>query len=124
MANREQDILVLDGEAEISNFRKDGNVLKAKLNVLKDETVLELPFVYYQGYTVTIDGSKVKAVENKNGFLTIGLNKVDNIDLKVEYTGTFGMKFSKILSCISTIVFLGYVFSLNFTKKEEKSLEN
>ena len=105
-------------------MKKDGNLLTAKLNILEDETVLELPYVYYQGYKVTIDGSKIKNFEDKNGFLAIALNKTQNLDLKVEYTGTFGMKFSKILSCISAIVFVGYVFSLNFTKKEEKSLEN
>ena len=104
-------------------MKKDGNILTANLNVLEDETVLELPYVYYQGYKVTIDGSKLKAFEDKNGFLAIALNKTQDLDLKVEYTGTFGMKFSKILSCISAIVFLGYIFSLKFQKREEKSLE-
>ena len=73
LSNREQDILVLDGSAEIKNFEKSGNILTANINILEDGTVLELPFVYYKGYTVTIDGSKIKSFEDKNGFLTIRL---------------------------------------------------
>lgn len=106
LANREKEILVLEGSAEISELKKNGNILTAKLNILEDKTLLELPYVYYQGYTATIDGSKVKTFESENGFLAIGLNKYDNLDLKVEYTGTTGMKFSKVLSCMSLILFI------------------
>ena len=106
LANREKEILVLDGSAEIKDFKKDGNKMNAKVKVLEDKTVLELPYVYYQGYKVTIDGSNVKPFESKNGFLSIGLNKVDSLDLQVEYTGTSGMTFSKVLSVFSLILFV------------------
>ena len=106
LANREKEILVLEGAAEIENFKKDGNKMTAKVTVLEDKTVLELPYIYYEGFKVTIDGSKAKTFESKNGFLSIGLNKVDKLDLQVEYTGTSGMNFSKVLSVFSLIGFI------------------
>ena len=121
LANREKEILVLEGSAEIEDFKKDGNKMTAKVKILEDKTVLELPYVYYQGFKVTIDGSNVKPFESKNGFLSIGLNKVDKLDLKVEYTGTSGMNFSKGLSVFSFILFIRIYYIFKIRKKRWKS---
>lgn len=123
LATRENDIVVLEGNAKIENYKKDGNKLEAEIEVFDDKTLVELPYLYYSGYTVTLDGSKIPAFENKNGFLAIGLNKLSKSDLKVEYTGTTVMKVANIFSVVSTILFIGYVISLKF-QKEDKNVEN
>lgn len=105
IANREKELIILDGLAEISELKKDGNILTAKIEILDDKTYIELPYLYYPGYTVTIDGKKINTYESDNGFLSIGLGKLVKSDLKVEYTGTTIMKFSKLFSIISLIVF-------------------
>lgn len=123
LATREKDIIVLEGSANIENFKKDGNKLEAEIEILEDKTIIELPYVYYSGFRATIDGSEIPVYESKNGFLAIGLNQLPKSDLKVEYTGTKGMKIANIFSVVSTILFIGYVISLKF-QKEDKIIEN
>ena len=60
---------------EISNKEKSFNEINniednSKLNT-ENKVVLELPFLYYHGYTTKINGKKVKNYESKNGFLCI-----------------------------------------------------
>ena len=112
LATRENEILILEGEANIEEYKKNGNSLSARLEVLNDKTLIELPYVYYPGYTVTIDGSRIPSFESNNGFLAIGLGKLTKADLKVEYKGTVGANVSKILSIVSLIVFGGYIIGL------------
>ena len=116
LATREKNILILEGAAEIHNFEKDGNTLVAEIEILEDKTLIEFPYVYYPGYTVTIDGSKIEPFEDENGFLAIGLNKLEKFDLKIEYTGTGMMNFSKAFSIMSAILFIGYIIALRFEK--------
>ena len=125
LATREKGILILEGNAKIEDFKKNGNEASCEIEVLENETLLELPYVYYPGYTVTIDGSKITTFESDNGFLLIGLNKLEKSDLKIEYTGTPIMKFSKIFSAISVFLFLIYVISSKFRKKvqNEKNID-
>ncbi|MBR1540583.1 MAG: glycosyltransferase family 39 protein [Clostridia bacterium] len=117
LANRENTILVLEGEANIENYKKDGNQLSAKIEVIEKDTLLELPYVYYPGFTATIDGAKIPTFESKNGFVAVGLGKLSKADLKVEYTGTSGSKVAKTLSIISTILFGVYVIAQKFEKE-------
>ena len=119
LANRENEILVLKGKANIEEFEKNGNELYAKIETLdEDGTLLELPYVYYPGYKVTVDGASVKTFESENGFLEIGLRKLSKADLKVEYTGGFGAKIANILSIISLIIFVAYVIMTKFEDKQ------
>lgn len=125
LANRENKILVLEGEANISDYKKDGNSLYAKIEV-PEKALLELPYVYYPGYKVTMDGSNVKTYESENGFLMVGFGKLTSADLNVEYTGTSTSKFAKIISIASIIAFVCYIFCSEkdiFRKRiSEKSL--
>ena len=119
LATRENDVLVLEGEAQISQVKKDGNKASCEIKVLKDKTLIELPYIYYPGFTVKIDGSKIKSFESDNGFLAIQLNEIDESDLVVEYTGTNIMKFSKCFSIISLGIFIGYIIIPKFRKKSK-----
>lgn len=111
------------GEAKIENYKKDGNNMTAKIEVLKNKTVLELPYIYYSGYRVTLDGSEIPVFESENGFLEIRLNTLTSSDLKVEYTKNTGVK---IFSVISFILFIFYNVTdvISNKSKTEKSLEN
>lgn len=117
LANRENEILVLEGEATIEDYKKDGNKMTAKVEITGDKALLELPYVYYPGYKITIDGAKVSGFESENGFLALGLGKLAQADLKVEYTGTTGRKFANVLSIVSLLAFIGYAVASKFEKK-------
>ena len=122
IATREKTILPIQGSFNIEEFKKENNKMTAKVEVLEDETILELPFIYYSGYTVKLDGSEIPSFEDSNGFLSIGLNKISKSNIEVEYTGTSGMRISKIISIISFITFIGYIITINV--KNKKVLKN
>lgn len=103
IASREDGVLVLEGTGLIESVKKDGNKLTCKLESVEDNTVFEFPYIYYPGYVVTIDGSKVDCFEDENGFLAIAINTIPMSDIVVEYKGTSLMSYSKVFSIISVI---------------------
>lgn len=118
IATRDECIYMLDGKAIIDEEKKEGYKLEAKITVLENNTTFELPYIYYPGYEVRLDGIVCKdTFETENGFLGIKLPKDENVKLEVEYTGTKLMKFSVILSLISFIVFCVYIWKRNNSVK-------
>ena len=103
---RKNEIYVLQGNAHIYNTNKNGSKLSSNLDILDDNTILELPFIYYPGYTVTINGDKIRSFESENGFLTVSLSKMNNITLEVNYTGTTLMHLSKFISLFGILLLL------------------
>lgn len=135
IASREQGIYVLEGKAIIEKESKNGSNYTANVKTLDAEyTIFELPYIYYPGYTITLDSIKLEDFETKNGFLGFVLGKEDSGRIEVEYTGTFVMKLSMFISVTSSICAVLALFEVdkrifknrknNSTdKKEEKETE-
>lgn len=125
LATRENTAIILEGEANIENWKKDGNQASAKIEI-PEKALIELPYVYYPGYQVTIDGAVAKTYESENGFLMIGLGPIEKADLRVEYVGTDSAKFAKVVSVVSFLLFVAYAVIAELEKEEkiEKELEN
>jgi len=127
IATRESDsIIVLEGNGNIEDVKKEGNKLTCKLEALEDKTVFEFPFTYYPGYKVTLDSSEIEAYEGENGFLTIVLDETPKSDIVVKYTGTSMMKNSKLFSIVSVILCVVYILiyregEKNIAKTKEDS---
>ncbi len=111
IATREDKIFILEGNAEIENEFKFGKSLTAKIKTFEDDyTVFELPYIYYPGYEVRIDGMIAETFETEKGFLGFVMGKEDTAEVTVKYTGTKSMKISMFISFISAIVFSIYVW--------------
>ncbi|MBQ7409840.1 MAG: hypothetical protein IJW20_00465 [Clostridia bacterium] len=111
VASREKGIYVLSGKAIIENESKDGYKYVADLETGDAEyTVFELPYIYYPGYEVRLDGMITESFETENGFLGIAMGKDDSAKLEVDYTGTTAMKASMFISIISFIGLAIYIF--------------
>ncbi len=118
IATRDEYIYMIDGKAVIEDEKKENNKLKARITVLENNSKFELPYIYYPGYEVRIDGIICKdTYETENGFLGIKLPKDENMILEVEYTGTSLMKFSNILTIISLVAFLIFIWKRNNSVK-------
>ena len=65
---RENGIISLEGECQIDNQVKLENFATAKVSTNDNEGKLELPFIYYPGYTVKFDGININTYETENGF--------------------------------------------------------
>lgn len=111
IASRADNIYVLSGKAIIENEKKEGSNLKANLTTFDSEyTVFELPYIYYPGYVVRLDGMIAQTFETENGFLGIVMGKEDTAELSVSYKGTKLMQITAIISSISFIAFALYIW--------------
>lgn len=111
IASRADNIYVLSGKAIIENEKKENSNLKANLTTFDSEyTVFELPYIYYPGYVVRLDGMIAQTFETENGFLGIVMGKEDTAELSVSYKGTKLMQITAIISSISFIAFALYIW--------------
>lgn len=133
---RENKVYVLDGNATIINEKKKDLQLEFDIENYKANTILELPYVYYLGYKVTIEQKdnemetkmtntynetrivkidkksteNIQTFESDNGMLAIKLDEnIESAHITVKYTGTIIEKVSYLISAISVITFVGYV---------------
>ena len=109
---RKDEIYVLDGNVNIYNYDKNIKNLTAKIHSEK-VSLLELPYVYYPGYTVKLQTQtqkiNLKTYETENGFVGIQIPEKLEGELEVKYTGTKLMQISKIITIISFIILLLYI---------------
>ena len=111
VASREKGIYVLSGKAIIENESKNSYKYVADLKTGDAEyTIFELPYIYYPGYEVRLDGMITETFETENGFLGIAMGKEDSAKLEVDYTGTTSMKASMFISITSFIGLAIYIF--------------
>lgn len=140
---RENRVYVLDGNLTITNEKKKGLQLEFDIENYKANTILELPYVYYLGYKVTIEQKdnemktkmtntynetrivkidkksteNIQTFESNNGMLAIKLDKnIESAHITVKYTGTKIEKIAYVISAISIITFIGYVI---YSKKQD-----
>jgi len=119
--SREDKLIILNGNAQIEDEIKENTNLTAKISYVLEETQIELPYIYYLGYSVTLeeDGkvTKLKTYETENGFVGIILPVLEQANLNVCYEGTFIMKLSRVISIMSLIVLILIIIIRKFNKK-------
>ena len=119
--HRENRVYVLNGNATIINEKKEDLLLEFDIEDYKANTILELPYIYYLGYTVTTEqNEKIQTFESDNGMLAIKLDEnIENAHITVKYKGTIIEKVSYVISIISIITFIGYwVYYKRMSKQE------
>lgn len=122
LKTRTDEVYVISGSASIENEYKEALYLEFELNNVEAGTELELPYLYYPGYEVTliIDGMEenIETTESEYGFLKITIpDEYNELKVVVQYTGTILEKSAYILSGISLIGFICYVI---YYKKKNK----
>ena len=113
--SREDKAIVMEGNANIENEEKQGTNLKFTLKDANKGAKIELPYIYYAGYSLKINGvdKTLNIQESENGFVQIELDKsLENAEVIVSYDGTIAMKISAIISFVSIITFIIYAMLL------------
>ena len=118
--SRTDNVYVLDGDATISDEVKQGLNLEFNIQNYNANTILELPYIYYLGYTVTIEQNgnteEIQTFESDNGMLAMKTYKdIEDAHVSVKYTGTVIEKASYVISVFGILTFIGYV--VYFKKK-------
>lgn len=108
--SRENAIYIMGGYANIENESKNGAQMEFDISEIYNNTKLELPYIYYLGYEVTLENNngkeKIDVSESKNGFVQINLEEKDAGRITVRYTGTLLMKISYFISFATLIVLI------------------
>ncbi len=105
LRTRENRTYIISGKAEIKNENKNKLYDEFELSNVEEST-LELPYIYYHGYTVRINGKEIKNFESENGFVCIKTNEEGNV--QVQYTGTVIEKIGYVISAVCIIDLIGY----------------
>lgn len=112
---RSNGVIITSGTATIENEQKDESNMTFTIKESSENTTLELPFIYYLGYTIKINDSKIDYTESDNGFIQVTIPAYDSASVKVTYTGTSLEKISFAISIISSICFIMYII---YTEKK------
>lgn len=118
--DRSNQAIILSGTAQIENEQKNGSQMSFDINYVLEETQIELPYIYYLGYnvTLTVDEKiqKLKTFETDNGFVGVQVPILENGKIDVKYTGTAIMNFSKLIS-IAGVCFI--IFEIIYGRKHK-----
>lgn len=129
MLEREDKVYILQGKAIIENEEKYALAMSFDIKQTDEGTVLELPYLYYPGYTVELlteeNKKELGTTESDKGFLQVVIpNNVEKGTITINYTGTTLEKVSYIISAVSFILFIVYIISFKkkqtFGEKNEK----
>lgn len=105
---RTNNVIVLEGNANIEEEYKENTNLSFKIKQVEENTKLELPYIYYLGYSAKLerqDGTTedLKIEESDNGFCMITVQNASEGKIYVSYIGTTLMKISYGLTILGTI---------------------
>lgn len=108
-----------DKQFKYDNYSKKGTLINLDYKVSKDGSYIELPLLYYKGYTFKItskDGSEIEkgqVTHGKDMVVRVNLGNIKEGHLKVDYTGTTLMKVGDIVTIITLIFMITYIIKRN-----------
>lgn len=119
---RTNDVIVLDGNVVIEEIHKENTNLTFKVNEVEENTKLELPYIFYLGYSAKLerqDGTNesLKIEESDNGFCMLTLTNVTEGKISVSYTGTNLMKITYALTLLGVAGLIYFYCKKSHKKK-------
>lgn len=121
IATRSQEPIIKEGECTIEDSKKEKLKIEFNISDVKQETKIELPFIYYQGYTAKLNGEKLEISESDKGFIQITVKEGMTGKIETKYTGTTLYYVSLVISIIGTMCFIAYII-VNETKKRRDNI--
>mgnify|MGYP004474157641 CR=1 FL=1 len=111
LINRENSIIVLDNEnVKINEYTKNKTNIECTVSNIDKKTSIELPYIYYLGYRIYVNGKEISYTESEKGFIQVSIetsmceNKTAKI--KVRYLGTNEMIIALMFSIIAIIILI------------------
>ncbi len=108
--HRENSVYLLNGNATIEDEEKNGTNMTFIITNVEENTIVELPYIYYLGYSVELinengEEQNIATFESDNGFVAINLSEGMSGNIEIKYTGTILMKVSYAIS-LGTLLIL------------------
>lgn len=100
----------MSGDAKIRNEEKNDSNMRFIVEDNDSGIEVELPYIYYLGYDIKINENNIEYEESDNGFIKINIPENCNGLIKINYKGTKLEKTTFVISIISAICFIIYIF--------------
>lgn len=130
LMQRNDKTCIISGDLIIENEYKDALHLEMNIKNATKGTELELPYLFYPGYTVKLQYEDketiLETIESENGFVEIIIPEdIAEGKIIVDYTATILDKVAYATSGVSIIVFVIYVvfYRKRYIEKEEQLYE-
>lgn len=104
-----------NSDTSISNFKKEKGITSFDIEV-KEKDTLELPLLYYKGYSAVLNEKEISIKESGYGLIEISPNESGHI--KVYYAGTVTQRISFWITILSIITLCIYIYVYNRKRKE------
>lgn len=126
ITNRDNKILVLNGEALIESEEKDGGILTFYIKA--ENANLELPYLFYKGYQAQYKDEngnikKLELIESDKGLVQLVVTEPIEGEVTVEYHATTLHKICIWISGITIVGYSTYLIILWIKKKNNKKQE-
>lgn len=92
---------------DISEINKNNDTISFNIQAT-EATVVELPFIYYKGYTALLNDNELPVSESENGLVQIPVDQSGSV--KVYYGGTIVQKVSWYITIVSIFALCIYIF--------------
>lgn len=108
------DIKLLDGEyhvigdMELSNDTKNGTTIFVDVNAQED-SVLEVPLIYYRYYQAVINGDKLEVYGGNNNVVAVKVPAGTNGTIRISYAMPLHWMLSFVVSLITVVVIMIYL---------------
>lgn len=109
--SKKNQVDVIKGNANIEKFEIDKNVIYLDIDTLEENVCIEIPRIYYIGYTVLVDEKSNSYYMGDNGFINIDINSIGKHNITIKYTGT---NLYIIIDYIAIFTFIIYVIYILF----------
>ena len=127
LETRKDNTEVISGNVNIVSENKEALHLEIEIENAKKDTKLELPYLFYPGYTITLEyngkATKIDYYESEYGFVAINLPEdIETGKITVDYTATVLEKTAYAISAISIVGFTVYMVCFRKKWKKEEQL--
>ena len=115
LKNHPVEPIILNGEGTLTKIKKNGTHLTFQVTMTTNGTI-ELPYIYYPGYQVTINDQKISTFETDHGLVGI---EIENGTWQINsfYRGTPIMIASYLSFMIASGALIWIIFKQNRTHK-------
>ncbi len=123
VARRSDEPIIIESNDNLTiyNYKKENTNLYFEVSNAKKGDVIELPYIYYLGYRVKINGKEVDNFESDNGFVAFRFEEDhENAEVRVRYFGTNFMIASYLISLGTAIYLVVDKYNRKKSTKETK----
>ena len=99
--NRTNEIIIQEGSGNINVIEDDVPNLTFEVEINSEKIIIELPRLYYMGYTLESNGEEIQLTQSSNGFLQATIEKSGTYNLR--YSKTMIMKIANWISLLTLV---------------------